>query len=44
MLMVRRFEGYTSTVGRNGGAVPDALVREVTELVVGQDADLIEAL
>jgi L-alanine-DL-glutamate epimerase-like enolase superfamily enzyme len=36
--------GYTFTVGRNGGAVHDTLAREVAELVVGEDADLIEAL
>ncbi|GAA0588869.1 mandelate racemase/muconate lactonizing enzyme family protein [Craurococcus roseus] len=36
--------GYTFTVGRNGGAVHDTLAREIAELVVGEDADLIEAL
>jgi L-alanine-DL-glutamate epimerase-like enolase superfamily enzyme len=36
--------GYTFTVGRNGGAVHDTLAREVAELTVGEDADLIEAL
>src|SRR5919199_5233598 len=36
--------GYTFTVGRNGGAVHDTLAREIAELAVGEDADLIEAL
>jgi L-alanine-DL-glutamate epimerase-like enolase superfamily enzyme len=36
--------GYTFTVGRNGGAVHDTLGREIAELAVGEDADLIEAL
>jgi L-alanine-DL-glutamate epimerase-like enolase superfamily enzyme len=36
--------GYTYTVGRNGGAIHDILARELPELVVGEDADLIEHL
>jgi L-alanine-DL-glutamate epimerase-like enolase superfamily enzyme len=36
--------GYTYTVGRNGGAVMDTLAREIRELVIGDDADRIEAL
>ena len=36
--------GYTFTVGRNGGAVHDTLAREVAELAVGEDSDLVEAL
>jgi L-alanine-DL-glutamate epimerase-like enolase superfamily enzyme len=36
--------GYTFTVGRNGAAVDAVLARELPELVVGDDADLIEAL
>ena len=36
--------GYTFTVGRNGGAVADILAREVPEILVGEDADLIEQL
>jgi L-alanine-DL-glutamate epimerase-like enolase superfamily enzyme len=36
--------GYTFTVGRNGGAAHDTLAREIAELAVGEDADLIEAL
>ncbi len=36
--------GYTFTVGRNGGAVHDTLAREIAELAVGEDADLVEAL
>ena len=35
--------GYTYTTGRNGGAVADILRREIPELVIGHDADLIEA-
>lgn len=35
--------GYTYTTGRNGGAIADILRREVAELVIGHDADLIEA-
>ena len=36
--------GYTYTVGRNGAAVDATLARELPELVVGEDADLIERL
>lgn len=36
--------GYTYTTGRNGGAVHQILSREIPELVVGEDADLIERL
>ena len=36
--------GYTFTVGRNGGAIASILGREVPEIVVGEDADLIERL
>lgn len=36
--------GYTYTVGRNGGAVHDILVRDIREIVAGQDADRIEAI
>jgi L-alanine-DL-glutamate epimerase-like enolase superfamily enzyme len=36
--------GYTFTVGRNGAAVDAVLSREITELMVGQDADAIEWL
>jgi L-alanine-DL-glutamate epimerase-like enolase superfamily enzyme len=31
--------GYTYTVGRNGGAIADALRREVPELIEGREAD-----
>jgi L-alanine-DL-glutamate epimerase-like enolase superfamily enzyme len=34
--------GYTFTVGRNGGAVHDVLAREISQIVVGEDADRIE--
>ncbi|MEK0084904.1 mandelate racemase/muconate lactonizing enzyme family protein [Benzoatithermus flavus] len=36
--------GYTFTVGRNGAAIDATLAREFPELVVGEDADLIERL
>jgi L-alanine-DL-glutamate epimerase-like enolase superfamily enzyme len=36
--------GYTYTVGRNGAAIDAILARELPELVVGEDADLIERL
>src|ERR1700743_1377074 len=36
--------GYTYTVGRNGGAVADILMREVPELIDGREADDTEAL
>ena len=36
--------GYTYTTGRNGGAIADILSREIPELVIGEDADLIEHL
>jgi L-alanine-DL-glutamate epimerase-like enolase superfamily enzyme len=36
--------GYTYTVGRNGAAVDATLARELPELVLGEDADLIERL
>src|ERR1700761_4612966 len=36
--------GYTSTVGRTGGAVADILRREVPDIVKGHDADDIEAI
>ena len=36
--------GYSFTVGRNGGAIHDVLSRDITELVAGADADLIEFL
>jgi L-alanine-DL-glutamate epimerase-like enolase superfamily enzyme len=36
--------GYTYTTGHNGGAIANILVNEVPDMVVGQDADLIEAL
>ncbi len=36
--------GYTFTVGRNGAAIDAILARELPELVVGEDADLIEQL
>lgn len=36
--------GYTYTVGRNGGAIQAILADEMPEILVGQDADLIEAL
>ena len=34
--------GYTFTVGRNGGAIANIIERELSEIVQGQDADLIE--
>ena len=36
--------GYTFTVGRNGAAIEATLTRELIELTVGEDADLIEHL
>jgi L-alanine-DL-glutamate epimerase-like enolase superfamily enzyme len=36
--------GYTYTVGRGGSAVHAILAREMPEIVVGEDADLIERL
>jgi L-alanine-DL-glutamate epimerase-like enolase superfamily enzyme len=36
--------GYTFTVGRNGGAIATIIEREMTPLLTGRDADLIEAL
>jgi L-alanine-DL-glutamate epimerase-like enolase superfamily enzyme len=36
--------GYTYTVGRNGAAIDATLARELPELVLGEDADLIERL
>jgi L-alanine-DL-glutamate epimerase-like enolase superfamily enzyme len=36
--------GYTFTVGRNGGAIANIIERELSEIVQGQDADLIEAI
>jgi len=36
--------GYTFTVGRNGGAIANVLEREIAEIVLGQDADMIEAI
>ncbi len=36
--------GYTYTVGRNGAAIDAVLARELPELVIGEDADLIEHL
>jgi L-alanine-DL-glutamate epimerase-like enolase superfamily enzyme len=36
--------GYTFTVGRNGGAIYDVLSREIAAIVVGKDADRIEAI
>ena len=36
--------GYTFTVGRNGGATANIIEREMTEIIKGRDADLIEAL
>jgi L-alanine-DL-glutamate epimerase-like enolase superfamily enzyme len=36
--------GYTFTVGRNGGAIHDILVREIAEIVAGEDGDRIEYL
>ena len=36
--------GYTFTCGVNGGAIADILGREMTPLVIGREADLIEAI
>ena len=36
--------GYTFTVGRNGGAIANIAAKEITEIVLGKDADCIEAL
>jgi len=36
--------GYTFTVGRNGGAVANIIAAEMTGMIVGLDADLIEAI
>lgn len=36
--------GYTYTVGRNGGAIADALRREIPELIEGCEADDTEAI
>jgi L-alanine-DL-glutamate epimerase-like enolase superfamily enzyme len=36
--------GYTYTTGHNGGAIANILANEFPQLVVGQDADLIEML
>ena len=36
--------GYTFTVGRNGSAIANILEREITPLVIGRDASMIEAL
>jgi L-alanine-DL-glutamate epimerase-like enolase superfamily enzyme len=36
--------GYTFTVGRNGGAIHDIIAREITEILIGQDADRIECI
>jgi L-alanine-DL-glutamate epimerase-like enolase superfamily enzyme len=36
--------GYTFTVGRNGGAIHDIITREISEIVISQDADRIEWL
>lgn len=36
--------GYTYTTGRNGGAIFDILSREIPDLVVGMDADLVEKI
>lgn len=36
--------GYTYTTGHNGGAVANIAVNEFPDLVVGEDADLIEML
>jgi L-alanine-DL-glutamate epimerase-like enolase superfamily enzyme len=36
--------GYTFTVGRNGAAVDAVLVREIAEIVPGEDADMIERI
>lgn len=36
--------GYTYTVGRNGAAIAATLYRDMADLVIGQDGDLIEAI
>ncbi|MCX7344185.1 MAG: mandelate racemase/muconate lactonizing enzyme family protein [Alphaproteobacteria bacterium] len=36
--------GYTFTVGRNGGAIANIIASEMTGIIVGLDADLIEAI
>jgi L-alanine-DL-glutamate epimerase-like enolase superfamily enzyme len=36
--------GYTFTVGRNGGAIANTIASEVTGIVLGLDADMIEAI
>src|SRR5436305_9841022 len=36
--------GYTFTLGRNGGAIHQILLREIAEIAAGQDAECIEAL
>ncbi len=36
--------GYTFTVGRNGGAIANVIATEMTPLVTGRDAELIEAI
>ena len=36
--------GYTYTVGRNGGAVADILLREIPELIEDKEADDTEAI
>jgi len=36
--------GYTYTVGRNGGAIAEALRREIAELIEGCEADDTEAI
>src|SRR5260370_7038089 len=36
--------GYTYTVGRNGGAIADALRREIPELIEGRGAGDTEAI
>ncbi len=36
--------GYTFTCGRNGGAIHDIISREISNLVLGKDASLIENL
>jgi L-alanine-DL-glutamate epimerase-like enolase superfamily enzyme len=36
--------GYTYTVGANGGAVHSQIQRDLTPLLLGQPADLIESL
>src|ERR1700709_1009955 len=36
--------GYTYTTGRSGAAIHSILVREISEIAVGEDADRIEHL